>query len=272
MTKEESTNWPKRLGKWNIKRRLASRVDNLVLLGESKGELAAIKVVKNVDLLEERDRIRFDKEVLNLQRMDHPAIPKIIDLDLTNAMQPWIATEYISGPTLQEKVSDTPLNVDEWLKALSEITDALAYVHSLGVYHRDVSPSNIILSDAGANLIDFGLSYLEDSQTLTKTGVGVQGTPGTVSPESLLFKRDPKMDMFSLGCTFIFAATGKFPFEIEDQESLLVNRVVYESPNFWNMNDKMKTILTPLLYKNLSDRVDSATFLSLKLNIFSKYK
>jgi len=128
-----SLNFPSKLGKWEIKKRLASREDKIVLLGEHNGEFAAIKILKNADLLEDHERRRFDQEIINLRKFDHPSIPKIVDLDIVDAMRPWIATEFISGPTIQERVSKKgPLKLDEWLKALKEITSALAYVHAMG--------------------------------------------------------------------------------------------------------------------------------------------
>jgi serine/threonine protein kinase len=253
---------PGKLGKWSIKKRLASRLDTIVLLGESEGELAAIKILKNADLLDDRDRMRFDQEVLNLKKLNHPSIPKIIDLDLVDAMQPWIATEYVSGSTIQERVSSGRyLKIEEWTRALKEITDALAYIHSLGIYHRDISPSNIILNDKGAKLIDFGLSYLEDSPTLTRTGLNVQGTPGTVSPESLTFKKNPKMDMFSLGSTFVFAGTGQFPFESDDDSvGNWMQSILYGPPNFHDLGKKQVQLLLPLLYKNSEERISSQAY------------
>ena len=113
MNDNASSNFPSKLGKWKIKRRLASREDKIVLLGENNGEFVAIKILKNADLLEDRERRRFDQEVINLKKLNHLHIPKIVDLDLVDAMQPWIATEFISGPTIQERVSKTgPLKLD----------------------------------------------------------------------------------------------------------------------------------------------------------------
>jgi serine/threonine protein kinase/TPR repeat protein len=260
-----SSNFPSKLGKWKIKKRLASREDKIVLLGENDGEFAAIKILKNADLLEDRERRRFDQEVINLKKLNHPHIPKIVDLDLVDAMQPWIATEFISGPTIQERVSKKgPLKLDEWLKALKEITSALAYVHSVGVYHRDISPSNIILSDSGAKLIDFGMSYLENTQTYSKSAMNIQGTPATLSPESLSFKKDSKMDMFSLGSTFIFAGSRHYPFSQEDNdETNWMQSILYHAPNFHNLNHDQIRLLQPLLYKDLADRISSSAYLDI---------
>ena len=244
---------------------MASREDKIVLLGENNGEFVAIKILKNADLLEDRERRRFDQEVINLKKLNHPHIPKIVDLDLVDAMQPWIATEFISGPTIQERVSKKgPLKLDEWLKALNEITSALAYVHSVGVYHRDISPSNIILSDSGAKLIDFGMSYVENTQTYSKSAMNVQGTPATLSPESLSFKRDSKMDMFSLGSTFIFAGSRHYPFSQEDNnETNWMQSILYYAPNFHNLNHDQIRLLQPLLYKDLVDRISSSSYLDI---------
>jgi serine/threonine protein kinase len=256
-----SPNFPRKLGKWEIKKRLASRVDKIVLLGEHNGQFAAIKILKNADFLEERERRRFDQEVINLKKLNHPSIPKLIDLDLVDAIQPWIATEFVTGLTIQEQVTTkSSLKLEEWTRALKEITSALTYVHSLGIYHRDISPSNIILSDEGAKLIDFGLSYLENTNTFSKSLTNIAGTEPTLSPESLASRKDPKMDMFSLGSTFLFAATGKFPFETEEQDLNWMYRLANEAPNFHGISRQMETLLTPLFYKDPKQRVSSSTY------------
>jgi serine/threonine protein kinase len=259
-----SSNLPSQLGKWNIRKRLASREDKIVLLGERNGEFAAIKILKNADLLEDRERRRFDQEVINLRKIDHPSIPKIIDFDVVDAMQPWIATEFVSGPTLQEQVTKNgALKFDEWAKVLREIVSALAYVHSIGIYHRDISPSNIILHEDGAKLIDFGMSYLENTQTFSKSVMNVQGTPATLSPESLTFKKDPKMDMFSLGSTFVFAGTGKFPFDAEKQDMDWMYKVTNDAPNFQGISKPMESLLIPLFYKDPKERISSSEYLEI---------
>ena len=261
MIDKTSSNFPRKLGKWEIKKRLASRVDKIVLLGEHNEKFVAIKILKNADFLEEHERRRFDQEVMNLKQLNHPNIPRLIDLDLVDAIQPWIATEFVSGLTIQEQVTkNSLLKLDEWTRALKDITSALTYVHSLGIYHRDISPSNIILCNEGAKLIDFGLSYLENTNTFSKSLTNIAGTEPTLSPESLASKKDPKMDMFSLGSTFLFAATGKFPFETEEQDLNWMYRLANEAPNFHGISGQMETLLTPLFYKNPKERVSSSIY------------
>ena len=116
MIDKTSSNFPRKLGKWEIKKRLASRVDKIVLLGEHNEKFVAIKILKNADFLEEHERRRFDQEVMNLKQLNHPNIPRLIDLDLVDAIQPWIATEFVSGLTIQEQVTkNSLLKLDEWI-------------------------------------------------------------------------------------------------------------------------------------------------------------
>jgi serine/threonine protein kinase/TPR repeat protein len=257
------SNYPKKLGKWTIKDRLASRKDKIVLLGEFEQDKAAIKILKNADLLDDRERKPFDQEVTSLLELNHPSIPKIVDLDLSNAIEPWIAIEYISGKTLQEHVEEKgKLKLEDWFKSISDISDALNYIHSRGIIHRDISPSNIILGTDNSKLVDFGLSYVTKSENYSEAAMDAVGTPISASPESLTFIKDTKMDMFSLGSTYVYAGCGASPFDVEDKVvGKWVEKVLRAKPNLTGLSESQVSLLTPLLYKNLQDRVSSAEFL-----------
>ena len=129
-------------------------------------------------------RERFDREAKALAKLDHPNIIKILDFGEQDSA-PFLVMDFIEGPTLKDLKK--PLRVDTAVKVLRPIADALAYIHSQGLLHRDVKPSNIMITkDQRAILTDFGIvKWLEDQNdqfTLTATGVGI-GTPEYMSPE-----------------------------------------------------------------------------------------
>lgn len=252
---------PKKFGKWTVIKQIASRPDSNVFLGSSGLEKAAIKVLKGVEFSDDTVQRRFHQEIFNLQSLNHPGVPKILEFDLTNALNPWMAIEYVQGDNLETLVkSKSVLKGNEWLKLLADVTQTLAYVHSNGIYHRDISPSNIIIQNNMPKLIDFGVSYIENSELVTMQGEGPLGTPATASPESFLSKKSAKMDMFSLASTFIFAGTGRFPFESDDDKKSNFQRISFEKPNFYDLSKSQINLLTPLLYKEPRDRISSHEF------------
>lgn len=252
---------PKAFGQWTVIRLISSRPDSNIYLAANKNVRAAIKVLKGAEFSDDSTQKRFHQEIFNLQSLNHPGVPKIFEFDLTNALNPWMAIEYVEGENLEQLVnSKGVVKSNEWLKLLESITETLAYVHSKGIYHRDISPSNIIINDGIPRLIDFGLSYIEDSELVTKQGDGPLGTPATASPESFLSKKNAKMDMFSLASTFIFAGTGRFPFESEDDNKSNFQKISFEKPNFYDLSQSQIRLLTPLLFKNPNDRISSKDY------------
>jgi serine/threonine protein kinase len=253
---------PKRFGAWKTKARIDSRKDKLIFLAEQDGVLAAIKVLKNADLMSMDDWNKFALEIKNLKQLSHPNIPKYLDSDLSNSSLPWVASEYIQGSTLQELVElEGKLEPDVWIKALTDTLEALSYVHEVGLIHRDISPSNIIISESRTCLIDFGIAKQVESLYST-VSIGQAGTPATESPEHLKNFPDPKMDIFSLGATFAYSGTGHFPFSTEPP-SVWINSVLHDRPNLAGLSDLQLMVVKPMLFKNLADRVSAADALKL---------
>lgn len=255
---------PKSFGHWVNLYRLDSRKDKLIYLAKSNDQLAAVKVIKNADLMTTDEWEKFAFEIKSLKQMVHPNIPKYLDSDLSNSYLPWLASEFIDGDNLLEIVSsDGPLDIAMWMHALEGVLEALAYVHSLGIVHRDVSPSNVILSASNAFLIDFGISRRSDS-TVSTASIGQAGTPATESPEHLKNSPDPKMDIFSLASTFTYAGTGHFPFPTEPP-SEWINSILHGPPDLSGLSELQMKLLIPMFYKKATDRIsatDALAFLS----------
>ena len=268
---------PKSFGGWNIKGRLGEGGYSTIFLGEKNGQLAAIKMIRKELLNESKVFDRFVTEINNLERIDHPGVAKIIESDLSTDV-PYIAVEYIEGETLEKLVKKRgPLKEKEWLDCLSKVAEALDFCHKIAITHKDVSPGNIVVSEDGPKLIDFGISYHEGDLRVTQPDE-VVGTPSYMSPEHWDSSPRPEMDVFSLGSTFIFAGSGHPAFVgISKQE--IRSAIWNESPNFEGLNELQIDVLTPLLYKNfkerpkLSELVQWATQLKKDRNlpVFEKY-
>ena len=132
----------------------------------------------------------------------------------TEGGRPWIATEFLAGPTLDQAVEAHGPFEDAALRALpASLARTLADIHATGLIHRDLKPPNIVLTSDGPRVIDFGIARPEHGLTLTTTGQ-IPVTPGYGAPEQVLGQRvGPSADVFSLGAVLVYAASGKRAFE-----------------------------------------------------------
>lgn len=243
---------PNSFGGWKLKGRLGEGGSSLIYLGEKDGVVAALKMIKSSmighgDVLE-----RFATEIRNLKALNHPNIAKFIEADIQTEV-PYLAVEYIEGQNLDQLVNEQgPLDLNTWIGLFTEITSALNYCHSRSVFHKDVSPMNIVIGKSGASLVDFGLSYEQGAERLTQMETAV-GTPQFMSPEHWTGPLRAEMDTFSLGSTFVFAGTGKLPFsgETKRQWEHSISNLV---PNLDGLSDFQKDLITPLLFKEPDER------------------
>lgn len=223
----------RRLGPFRIVREMSCGGMGVVFraVHEDTGQAAAIKLL----LTDEGDPdalTRFEREARVLLKLEHPNIVKLLGYGCEDQL-PWIAMELVSGVSLEEVVLDRVRRgeaVDyDWVRSIFiDLAGALALCHSRGVVHRDVKPSNIVLSSSGqrAVLVDFGLVKLDPhflrqsheslvlTRTQTKDGVG---TPTYMAPEQL----DPSgdfgpvsafSDTWSLGATLFFTVSAETPY------------------------------------------------------------
>ncbi|MFI1103652.1 serine/threonine-protein kinase [Streptomyces melanogenes] len=204
---------PAHIGTYALLARLGAGGMGMVYLGRSPGgRLVALKVIKDeiTDHPEALARFRREAETVRAVRSAYTA--NLIDASLA-APPYWLATEYVSGPTLSRAVADRgPFPPDTCRKLFAALAEGLASVHAYGVTHRDLKPQNVILAPQGPQLIDFGIARAAADTALTQTGVA-PGTPGYTAPEVLVRNEvADAADVFALGATIAFAATGRAPF------------------------------------------------------------
>ena len=145
---------------------------------------------------------------------------------------PWLATAYVPAPSLSQLVracGPLPVPAARWLAA--GCAEALESIHSAGLVHRDLKPSNVLVAPDGPRVIDFGVARAAERIQLTVTR-GAVGTPAYMAPEQARDTRQASMasDMFSLGATLLFAATGHAPYQGETVMDVLV-RLATEPPD-----------------------------------------
>ncbi|OCC13334.1 bifunctional serine/threonine-protein kinase/ABC transporter substrate-binding protein [Streptomyces sp. PTY087I2] len=176
---------PARIGGHRLLGRLGAGGMGVVYLGRTDaGALAAIKVILPEYAGDEDFRARFRREAEAARRVDSPWAVSVTGAD-TEAERPWLATEFVPGPTLSDVVARRgPLPVRSVTVLGRLLARALSAVHAAGLVHRDVKPGNVLLTASGPRLIDFGIARAADATALTATGL-IVGTPGFLPPEQV---------------------------------------------------------------------------------------
>ncbi|MEV6425955.1 serine/threonine-protein kinase [Streptomyces sp. NPDC051662] len=246
---------PAEIGGYPLEARLGSGGMGTVFLARtSSGRPVAIKLIHQQFAGDEEFRIRFRQEVAAARRVSGAFTAAVVDA-APEAEQPWMATTYIEGHTLAQRIAaEGPLNGPELRRLAIGLAEALRDIHRVGVVHRDLKPSNVVLSPEGPRVIDFGISRAVDQQTLTMTG-RVIGTPPFMSPEQLQAPRGvgPRSDVFSLGTLLVYAATGHGPFDA-DSPYLTAYQVVHEEPSLDSVPEALRAVVEPCLDKDPEGR------------------
>ncbi len=233
----------------------------------SRDRLLGKKVaVKTLRMLTGEQLIQFQAEARILCKLSHPNIVSLLDFGITDSHAPYMVLEYFEAITLQEYLDrNAPLNLTQFVSVSSKICEALARAHAIGIYHRDVKPSNILVaasSDAefDVRLIDFGTAGLKENRDLTVAqGFTIAGTPAYMSPDMAAGKSfDPRSEVYSLGCVFFEALTGETPFIADDAMSLLHQHAHVVPPRLCEKssieNQDLEVMIAKCLAKNPDDR------------------
>ncbi len=232
-----------------------------VFLGRSGGgRLLAIKVIRPELAEDPGFRARFSHDLDAAKKVNGLFTAPVIDAD-ANAPTPWLATAYVSGPSLAEAVSSQgPLSATALLALAAGLAEGLFAVHAAGLVHRDLKPSNVLLADDGPRIIDFGISRAAEASALTRTGL-VIGSPGFMSPEQAEGGEvGPPSDVFSLGGVLTFAGTGQGPFGTGPAPALLY-RVVHNPPDTEGLPEQVRRLAERCMRKDPRERPTSAQIL-----------
>ncbi|MFI0963709.1 PQQ-binding-like beta-propeller repeat protein [Streptomyces sp. NPDC021080] len=225
---------PRRLGRFGLLCRIGAGGFGEVFLGEEEsatGRLAAIKLIRADVAESERLRPRFRSEIEAVNRAGGEGIPELLDADPA-AARPWLATRYVPGPSLQRLVDDAgPLPEDTVLALGHDLAGTLADLHGSGLYHRDMKPSNVLVTRARPWIIDFSLVRLAADPSLTVTA-DAMGSFQYAAPEqaSGLGRAQGPADVFAFAATLLFAATGHPPYSGRNQFDIRL-RALTEPPD-----------------------------------------
>ena len=236
---------------------------------DGQGKRVAIKAVHAAQATDPQFRMRFQREVQVLRRVTGPCLLPLLDSDPT-APIPWLATDYVPGPTLQQHlVTHGPLTGIQLHLFAAGTAGAVMAVHAAGVVHRDLKPANVILSPQGPKVLDFGIAQVADGTALTATGV-VAGTPGWISPE--YYQQGvsgPAGDVFAWGAMIAYASTGRLPFG-SGQEAAVAYRVITEEADLHGVPPELAGIVASCLAKDPARRPPAAAVAQVTAELLSR--
>ncbi|MFJ3337069.1 PQQ-binding-like beta-propeller repeat protein [Streptomyces sp. NPDC086766] len=235
---------PRRIGPFEVLGRLGAGGMGLVYLARSaSGRRVAIKTVRTELAEDQLFRVRFTREVEAARAVSGFYTAAVVDAD-PRAAVPWLATAYVPAPSLEEIVTECgplPAQAVRWLAA--GVAEALQSIHGAGLVHRDLKPSNVLVVEDGPRVIDFGIASGVSNTRLTMTNVAV-GTPAYMSPEQAKDSRSVTgaSDVFSLGSTLVFAATGHAPYHGANPVET-VFMLLREGPDLEGLPDELRPLI-----------------------------
>jgi serine/threonine protein kinase len=254
---------PEHVGPYAILGRLGAGAMGQVFLARSTaGRLVAVKTIR-VELAEEPGfRARFAREVAAARRVSGVFTAAVVEAD-PEADLPWLATAYVPAPTLSTLVrrcGPLPVPAVRWLAA--GCAEALQSIHAAGLLHRDVKPSNVLVAPDGPRVIDFGVARAAERVQLTVTR-GAAGTPAYMAPEQArdTAQASPASDVFSLGATLVYAASGHPPYRGETVMDVLV-RLATEPPDLTGVPGELAGLVGACLERVPRDRPTNAGILA----------
>ncbi|MFI6520128.1 serine/threonine-protein kinase [Spirillospora sp. NPDC050679] len=240
---------PPAIGRYRLTGRLGEGGQGVVYLGEgASGEHVAVKVLKTTD---GAARARFAREMAAARRVAPFCTAAVLDSS-ADAPLPYVVSEFIDGPSLQQRVAERgPLRGGDLQRLAVNTASALAAVHGAGIVHRDLKPANVLLGPDGPRVVDFGIARAIDAETHTQ----LVGTPSYFAPEWLAgHPPTAASDVFAWAGTMVFAATGRPPFGRTGGLPAIMHRIANEPPDLAGVPPSLHGLLVQCLDKDPARR------------------
>lgn len=251
---------PLRIAGYRVLRRLGRGGMGTVYLAQRFDDrLVAIKVVRS-DLVDDSLFLRrFRREMSAARRVPAFCTARLLDAD-ADADPPYLVTEFVKGPTLDEAVRERgPLGPFDQQRLAVGVAAALTAIHKAKVVHRDLKPSNVLLSSLGPRVIDFGIARALDATT-TLSGHLV-GTPAFMAPEQYMAADvEEPADVFAWGAVVAFASAGEPPFGSGASSSVMYH-ILNGEPDLWALDDELRVLVRQAMNKDPDARPTSRELL-----------
>ncbi|MFQ5632057.1 MAG: protein kinase, partial [bacterium] len=202
---------------------------------------------------------RFMHEARAASALDHPNICTVFEVNETDDGQMYLAMALYEGQTLQKKIENGPLPLEEAIDIAQQIANGLEKAHQKEIVHRDLKPANIIITNDGlVKILDFGLAKLQGQTRLTKEGTTL-GTTHYMSPEQVRGEMvDRKTDIWALGAIVYEMITGQTPFKGEYDQAVMYAIVNEEPEAMTSLRSavpmELERIVNKALKKNTAER------------------
>ncbi|NDU71638.1 protein kinase [Actinomadura sp. DSM 109109] len=239
---------PRRLGSYEIVERLGEGGQGVVYAGvDPSGNRAAIKLLRADLAGDTMARNRFVREAQAAKQVARFCTAQVLEADVAGD-QPYIASEYVPGPSLYKQVTETgPISGAPLDRLAIGTATALVAIHQAGIVHRDFKPHNVIMAPDGPRVIDFGIARaLDTGQTNATKAIG---TPSYMAPEQVAGATlTEAVDVWAWATTMVFAATGHPPFG-DDTVVAVINRVMHEPPSLDGVPADLHRLIAACLVK-----------------------
>jgi Tol biopolymer transport system component/serine/threonine protein kinase len=266
----------KTVGRYSVRSLLGAGGMGRVYLAEDLelGRLVALKVLVKAFTHDEKQLQRFRQEARAASALNHPNILTVHEIGQVDGTY-FIATEYVEGETLRDRLQRSPIILNEASDIATQIADALVAAHTAGIVHRDIKPENVMLRrDGYVKVLDFGLAKLTEKVSgsdapqslkgIVRTDSGViMGTVYYMSPEQVRgVGVDARTDVWSLGVLLYELVAHRRPFEEESRGDTIVSILQGETASLLdNINEtpaELQSILKKALAKNIDERYQTA--------------
>ncbi len=235
----------------------------------------AVKLLPREFLHDPEFRARFTREARTIAALEHPAIVPVYDFGEEDG-QPFLVMRLMTGGSLNDRLANGPIPIDEAAEILKRIGSALDRAHSQGIIHRDLKPGNILFDHYGdAFLADFGIARITTAGSQLTASGSLVGTPTYMSPEQVYGNKelDGRSDIYALGVILYQMLTGEIPFDADTPARMMMAHVMNPVPHLVDKRPDLAPcdlVISKAMAKERDDRFSTASDMTNELSAITQ--